>query len=454
MPRHIGWNGWFCSFLVMLPLAAVSADDVVGWRTDGTGHYPHAEPPTEWSKEEGVVWRTPLPGKSHSAPIVLGDRLFVTADPAHLLCLNAADGEIVWSRSLTIAELVDPAEQAELAEAQAAAKELESKAKELRKSLRDRQRANAISKEQEKVEKGRIKELEEQRKDVLRRFPQEKKGGSGNSAGTPVSDGERIFCLFATGLVTAHDADGELLWHQRVEPAVDGFGHSASPLLVDGKLVVHTQQLSALDPKTGKILWQADLPKRWGSPIAGRVGSESVVVTPSGALVRASNGEVVSRKLFDVPHATPILSGDTVYAVSKRSVAVRLPESLDGDVAATVLWEEEGPRTRSFASALLHDGRLYNMDERGILEVHDAADGSRVYQERSPFQGGRAYSSVTLAGKLLFAGNDRGEMLVFRPGDDFEQVALNKLEGFSGAPVFVGKRMYLRCYEHLYCIGE
>lgn len=426
----------------------------VGWRADGTGHFPNATPPTEWSPDEGVLWRTALPGKSHGAPIVVGEHLYVTSDPAHLFCIRTTDGGVEWSRRLEYVDLFDGEKLAEIEKLQAAARELEQQGKALRKALRDRQRADDISEEDERREKERIKELEEKEREIAGRYPEAKKGGSGNSAGTPVSDGSRVYCLFATGLVTAHTLDGERVWMQFVEPAVDGFGHSASPLLVDGKLVVHTRNLVALDPGTGKVLWAADLPKRWGSPIATMIGSEPVIITPSGALVRAGDGAVLATKMFDVAHATPIVDGDVVYAVSKNSRAVRLPDDLSEPVEVDTLWEEDGPRTRSFASPLLHDGLLYNMDERGILEVFDAKVGSLVYQERIPFRGGRAYSSVTLAGKLLFAGNDKGEMLVFRPGRTFEQVAINSLEGFSGAPVFVGRRMYVRGYEHLYCVGE
>jgi hypothetical protein len=48
----------------------------VGWRTDGTGRYPDAQPPTEWSAQSNVVWKTPLPKPSNATPILVGDRLF------------------------------------------------------------------------------------------------------------------------------------------------------------------------------------------------------------------------------------------------------------------------------------------------------------------------------------------------------------------------------------------
>src|SRR5687767_14471417 len=60
--------------------------------------------PVQWSETEGMLWKTPLPGKGNSSPIVWGDRLFVQSASADgkerlLLCLSVTDGKILWSRS-------------------------------------------------------------------------------------------------------------------------------------------------------------------------------------------------------------------------------------------------------------------------------------------------------------------------------------------------------------------
>lgn len=445
------------ALIAMLFVSPSFAADVVGWRTDGSGRYPEADPPVEFSAEDGVVWRTRLPGKSHSAPVLVGDRLFVTADPAHLLAVSAKDGSIVWSRPLDYADLFDAERLAEIESAQEEVAKIERESRDLRRTRSDLQRAGDLTDERKREIDDQLDSLKAkvQAMQAESAFPPAKKGGSGNSTGTPTSDGSRVYCLFATGIVTAHTLDGERLWVASVGPAVEGFGHSASPLLVDGKLVVHTTDMTALDPSTGETLWTASVDKRWGSPVATKIGDEAAIVSPSGSILRADDGMVLARKLFDLGNATPVVENGVVYALDKTSRALRLPERITGDtVEVETVWEAEGPRTRTFASALLHEGLLYNADERGILEVYDAADGRLVYRERLPFRSGRTYSSVTLAGDRLFVGNDKGSVLVLRPGRTFEQLALNEVEGFSGAPVFAGKRMYLRGYEHLYAIGE
>ena len=70
----------------VLPLAALAAGEKLDprdqwpqWRGPlGTGVAPRADPPVEWSEAKNVRWKTPIPGKGHSTPIVWGDRVFLT----------------------------------------------------------------------------------------------------------------------------------------------------------------------------------------------------------------------------------------------------------------------------------------------------------------------------------------------------------------------------------------
>src|SRR4051794_28196885 len=77
----------------------------VGWRGDGSGRYPSATPPLEWSETKNVRWKTAIGPNRYSSPIVVGDRVFVTADPARLVCVNADDGRILWVKSNDFADL-------------------------------------------------------------------------------------------------------------------------------------------------------------------------------------------------------------------------------------------------------------------------------------------------------------------------------------------------------------
>jgi hypothetical protein len=103
---------------------------------------------------------------------------------------------------------------------------------------------------------------------------------------------------------------------------------------------------------------------------------------------------------------------------------------------------------------LIHVGLIYVICGNRIFTVLDAKNGRLVYQERLNFGTGRVYPSITLAGDQLFVNADNGVTLILEPGREYKEVGRNTLEEFRSSPVFVGKRMCLRGYKHLYCIGE
>jgi hypothetical protein len=81
------------------------AGEVIGWRTDGSGSYPKAQPPREWSPTKNVVWSTPMPGYGVSHPVLLDQRIFICSEPATLLCLNREDGKILWQETSSYSDL-------------------------------------------------------------------------------------------------------------------------------------------------------------------------------------------------------------------------------------------------------------------------------------------------------------------------------------------------------------
>jgi len=78
-----------------------SAERPLGWLGDGTGSYPGAEPVTTFDSRKGqdgqnIVWKIPMPSPSFAAPLVVGEKVFVLADPNILLCLDIHSGDILW----------------------------------------------------------------------------------------------------------------------------------------------------------------------------------------------------------------------------------------------------------------------------------------------------------------------------------------------------------------------
>lgn len=93
-----------------------SPERPVGFRGDGNGYFPGATPVSQWcegtvaarkdgssdvlvmidKKAHNVVWKTEMPSWANTQPIVVGDRVFTTAEPNLLVCVHASTGKVLW----------------------------------------------------------------------------------------------------------------------------------------------------------------------------------------------------------------------------------------------------------------------------------------------------------------------------------------------------------------------
>ena len=55
-----------------------TAQDWPSWRGPDENGMATGDAPVTWGDSEGVTWRTAIPGRGHSAPVVWGNRIFVT----------------------------------------------------------------------------------------------------------------------------------------------------------------------------------------------------------------------------------------------------------------------------------------------------------------------------------------------------------------------------------------
>ncbi len=400
--------GWLVS-------VAALAGPSVGWRNDGTGQFPGATPPAEWSKEKNVAWKVAMPGNSYGTPIVVGDHLFVVSDPSELLCIRRSDGKVLWKKSH--GDIKAPAVSSRGG----------------RGGFGGRGRPGGFG----------------------GRGMGGRGMGAGNTAATPASDGKHVAALFANGVAAVYDLDGKRLWGKFIESPQLMFGHAASPLLVQDRLIVHFRDLVALEAATGKEAWRVKLPASHASPVSARLGKEDVVISPAGAIVRVRDGKVLCKSKFRTTQASPVLSGNILCVFGRDSTeALELTTSENGEVKVKSLWSNDGFGERhQLPSPLIHDGLLYGVSTAGFLEVRDVKTGKRIYRQRLGMNG-QVYSSLSLAGGLLYLSDLRGKTVVFRPGRKFERVATNQLEGTGSCPVFAGDHLYLRGRSNLYCLSS
>ena len=281
--------------------------------------------------------------------------------------------------------------------------------------------------------------------------PEYKPKDTGLTAATPVTDGKTVYAVLASGVVQAVGLDGKPCWSSVIDaPQNTAYGRSASPVLVQGRLLVHMTNLYCFDAASGKQLWvNSDARCTYGTPLV----RQGVIVTSGGDVVRLADGKSLNSGVGPAFHTTPVEKDGIIYFGDKKLSAVRLdPEGKDKE-----LWNAELTGD-VFGSPLLHGGLVFTATGRGTLFAFDAK-GTAVISERellgedSPAES--VYSSLALAGDHLFLHTNLGETLVLEATREAKLVARNKLKQGSGAsPVFSGSEIYLRDGETLYSIGR
>jgi outer membrane protein assembly factor BamB len=490
-----------------------------GWRTDGTGTYPQAVPPTAWAKDKNIVWTAPLSKWSNATPVLTGDRVFTLAEPDELVCVSVTDGRILWRKANPLEEVLndeqkktaleneeklkpfkekfdatskefDAAEklvQAEFADIrsrrEAAQKELAEAEKALEASpgnaelpakvTEARAKKDAVQKETAETEKqihakpevitlkARSAEIRARRDALAREMAalqiyQKAKTHptNGYTSFTPVTDGRSVFVQFGTGVVASYDLEGTRRWSRFLERPEHDWGQCASPQLVGDRLLVHFNSLFALDPATGKELWKTASPWGWGTSFPARIGDTDVLLTAKGDVVGVADGQRLATRLTDLTYNSPVVEGRIVYYIQGNSVAYRLPDQLATPLVLEKLWTATLKEDRYYGSPLVYKGYLYAITQNQVFTVLNAKDGVKLCEKKLNLTGGTVYPSITAAGACIFVSSDKGVTLVLEAGPECKELSLNTLDAFRSSPVFAGKRMYLRTYSALYCIGE
>jgi len=432
-----------------------------GWRSDGSGVYPDADPPIAWSTDKNVVWKIPLSTWSNASPVVAGDRVFVCAEPDELLCVNAKDGVILWRRHITLSDTWTDADRA-LAEA----KKRETEAlKKKHQQLDDEINKTFAARRKDpknQVLRNRYKSLQKEQREAQKQISRNARWASaqtertnGYTSSTPTSDGTHVWVLFGTGVAACFDMNGDRKWITFIERPNHPEGHSASPVIADNKLLLSVRHVKALDPLTGTLLWDVDKSRRgWGTPFITRIGNTTVAVTAKGQVVRVADGKVLAEGAGYLEFASPIVANDVAYFLEGSARATRLLPAEDGTIRKQAVWKATLKKARYYASPLLHDGLLYVINQRSDFYVINAANGTLLKSERLPLGRGDNYPSITLAGNYIYVSSDNGTTLVMQPGKDCKPIATNKLDYFRSTPVFCGTRLYVRTWKHLYCIGK
>jgi outer membrane protein assembly factor BamB len=402
----------------------------------------NANLPDTWSATENVAWKTDLPGRSWSSPIVWGNRVFLTA------VVNLGESEAPKKGLYLGGERPTPA-----------------KSEHLWKVL-------CLD-----LATGRL-QWEKTVYQGVPKTPIHLKSSYG--AETPVTDGDCVYALFGNVGVFAFTLEGREVWSKRLEPRKTryGWGTAASPVLHGGRLFIVNDnedraELLALDAKTSRELWRVDRDEKsnWATPFIWDNGRRTELITPGSRAVRSYDldGNLLwsLRGMSGIVIPAPLAGGGLLFVSSgyvgdKLRPLYAIRPGAGGDITLEpgetgnefIAWSNPvaGPYN---PSPLFYEGRLYVLYDRGQVSCLDAGTGRVLYDHERLPKGLAFTSSPWAAGGRIFCLNEDGVCFVLRAGDRFELLHTNALaddDMCMATPALVGDRLLIRTAARIYCI--
>lgn len=250
------------------------------------------------------------------------------------------------------------------------------------------------------------------------------------------------------------------------------FGEGSSPVLHGNTLVIVQDHegdsfITALDKRTGDVLWKTDRNERttWFSPIVVEQDGKSQVVTAGTNRVRSydlKTGELLwegdGLTANSIP--SPVAADGFVYLMSgfrgSDLKAVHLAKAM-GDISSSgaIVWEH-GRDTPYVPSPLLYGDILYFLKSNdGILTAFNVKTGEAHYGPKRLQGVSGVYASIVGAADRVYITGRNGTVNVVQHGPEFTIIAENTLDdSFNASPAVVGSELYLRGGQYLYCIAE
>ena len=429
---------WRALALMMIVSCGIAeADDWTHWRGPmQTGAHPTAKPPTNWSEDQHVRWKTPLPGVGHGTPVVWRDRIYlVTAipvgpelDPVYSQAEGAHDNAPVTHRQQFVVMAFDRTNGAEL-----------------------------------------------WRKVVREALPLEQGHFTGSLASaSPTTDGERIYASFGShGLYCLSDT-GEVLWEHDLGTmqSKHGHGEGSSPLLVGDLLIINWDHegksfIVAFDKLSGKTRWRKERQEvtSWSSPIAVEHDGKWQVIVSGSDRVRsyaAATGDVLwecgglSHNIVASPvHANGIVVVGSSY--EKRAMMAIQLKGAAGDLTdgPNIIWTRDRA-TPYVPSPLLYDSTIYFLRHyQGVLTRVRVDSGEELPGPLRLGPIGDVYASPVGADGRVYITDLDGTTVVISHEDVPRLIAVNKLDdSFAASAIPVDNELILRGRRFLYCLSE
>ena len=427
------------------PIAAFSMqDDWLQFRGPlGNGHAATAKNiPVRWSEKESVAWKTEIPGRGWSSPVISENTIWMTTAVEEKL----TDEEIAErKKGVRMANQLSFLKSATLY-------------------------AICVDQDSGKIaHKVKLFEMKD---------PSPIHSMNSFASPTPVIAGDRVFCHFGPfGTACLNRKSGKILWKINRFQFETQNGPGASPVPFNNLLIFNCdgtdkQFIVALDQGTGETAWKTersgklhektDFKKAYCTPVLANVNGKTQLISPAADWVYgydpATGKEIWKANYGKLGFSTvpkPIFDSGKVYVLTSfmKSRLLAIKTDGKGDVTSThVDWVAE-KNLPAKPSMILVDGKLYGTEDRtGILTCTDAESGKQLWRTR--IDGQYAASPIYVGGKIYFF-NMSGMTTVIEPGDEFKLVGTNKLESsIMASPAIVNDAMYLRTEKALYCLKK
>ncbi|MCA8983177.1 MAG: PQQ-binding-like beta-propeller repeat protein [Planctomycetaceae bacterium] len=409
---------------VMLDLSAGAPLSAQHWPQfrgpSGQGHAPRSHPPVKFGEEELLQWKTEIPGRGWSSPVIWENEIWVTTavgdadDPNRLrlgaLGLDALSGKILHRTELFVIDHPEP--------------------------IHD---------------------------------------DNSYASPTPVIDERHLFCHFGTfGTAAVDRRTGNVLWKNESLKVEHQGGPGSSPIGYRDLLIVtcdgaNAQYVVALRKQDGTQAWirHRSAPHRpdpithraFSTPLLWTDNGEDLLISPAADQVHAyrpeSGAEVWHVRytgFSNVP--APVTHEDLVFVCTgffePALAAIRRGGS--GDVTQTHVPWFVSRGVSTLPSPIVVSGRIYALNEGGILTCLDCQTGKVIRKRR--FVGNYSASPVSAGDKLYFC-SEEGKITVLEPNDSLDILQVNRVNGIiKASPAVVGNRFYIRTENHLYCFAE
>ena len=389
---------------------------------NGTG-VSHAQTVPARITDADINWKVELPGTGHSSPVLWSDHIFLTSTGdksggISVLCLSAEDGKLTWRRDFPLTPFA-------------------------------RHQFNSFA------------------------------------SSTPAVDAERIYVVWNEPehfFLTALDHLGKTIWQRDFGPFVSQHGCGISPIVYRDRVILGNFQddqkfvkdsphsgesfIVAVDPRTGKTLWQT--PRRsavvaYSTPcvLEPKSGKPAIIfdsqadgisaLDPSTGKVLWEYGQAFDKRCV----SSPLIAGNLILGSCGSGgggnfvTAVRAGDpARDKKPELAYQMKKSAPYV---TTGIVMGDLVWLWSDSGIVTCLHAPTGEIRYQERV---GGNYFGSPVWVDRRLFCVSTAGEIVALEASDKFNvlhRYALNEL--CHSTPAVALGRLFVRTEKHLWSIG-